>query len=370
MKILYDHQIFSTQHYGGVSRYFYEVAKRLSVVDGCDVTVFAPLHINDHLGAASGIRVRGKRIRKPPFSGGIIRIINSALTRTLVTTDKSIDIFHETYFTRADRCPRSARRLITVYDMIHEKFTGYFSSRDATRHHKSHAVHRADHVICISENTRRDLIALLGVPEEKTSVVYLGHSLACPPGAIQPVPVSKPFILYVGSRAGYKNFDLLLRAFASSRSLQSDLAIICFGGGKATPAETSLAEALGLPPDRVIYMNGNDSALAGLYASARAFVYPSLYEGFGIPPLEAMSFGCPVICANTGSLPEVTGDAALLFDPASESALRAAMEAVVFSPAHAGRLKEKGLERIRMFSWEKCALDTLNVYKKILGMIR
>jgi len=369
VKIFYDHQIFSTQHYGGVSRYFYEVAKRLSRQDECDVEIFAPLYINEYLGNNSGIRVRGKKILKPPHAGGIIRMINSALTSRFVTTDKSIDIFHETYFTRTDRCPPFAKRIITVYDMIHEKFPHYFSGRDRTPGNKAHAVHRADHVICISENTRQDLIELLDVPEEKTSVVYLGHSLACRPGSIQPANVTKPFILYVGSRIGYKNFDLLLRAFSSSRSLQRDLSIICFGGGKASPDETIMTGRLGLPSDCVTYINGDDTVLADLYASARAFVCPSLYEGFGIPPLEAMSFGCPVICANTGSLPEVVGEAALLFDPTSESSLRTAMETVIFSPAHAGRLKEKGLERIRMFSWEKCALDTLNVYKKTLGMI-
>ena len=114
-------------------------------------------------------------------------------------------------------------------------------------------------------------------------------------------------------------------------------------------------------------MNGNDSVLAGLYSSARVLVYPSLYEGFGIPPLEAMSFGCPVICANTSSLPEVVGDAARLFDPTSESDLRAALEAVVFSSEYTVRLKANGLERVKMFSWEKCADETLKVYKKVLG---
>jgi len=269
-----------------------------------------------------------------------------------------------------DNCPRSAKRVITVYDMIHEKFAHYFPNRDTTRKIKAHAVHRADHVICISENTRQDLVNLLGVPKEKTSVVYLGYSLSCPVDSIKHSNHEKPFILYVGNRGGYKNFDLLLRAFASSRLLRKDFSIICFGSDKASPRETNLAATLNLQADCVKYMSGNDEILAGLYASAKAFIYPSLYEGFGIPPLEAMAFGCPVVCSNTSSIPEVVGDAAQLFDPESESDLRAAMEKVVFSSEFAARLAAMGLERIKMFSWEKCANDTLSVYKKILGINR
>ena len=106
--------------------------------------------------------------------------------------------------------------------------------------------------------------------------------------------------------------------------------------------------------------------MCSCYGEAAAFVYPSLYEGFGIPPLEAMSFGCPVVCSNTSSLPEVVGDAAELFDPANESAMRAAIEAVVSSPVRSQMLVNYGYERIKRFSWEKCAQDTLNVYRKVL----
>jgi len=163
---------------------------------------------------------------------------------------------------------------------------------------------------------------------------------------------------------------LLLRAFASSKLLRNEFSIICFGGGKASAREKALLNTLDLPSDCVKYIDGNDPVLAGLYASAKMFVYPSLYEGFGIPPLEAMAFGCPVVCSNTSSIPEVVGDAAHLFDPANTSDLQAAMEAVVCSSAYAARLKSKGYERIKLFSWKKCADDTLGVYEKLLGMKR
>ena len=266
----------------------------------------------------------------------------------------------------ADCCPHSAKRVITVYDMIHEKFADNLSRRDNAQQIKAHAVRRADHVICISENTRRDLIALLGVPEEKTSVVHLGYSLAMKNDAVKPAELEKPFILYIGSRGGYKNFEGLLRAYGSSRFLKNEFSMVCFGREGFSASELSLAESLHISQDNILHVSGTDDILAGLYASAAVFVCPSLYEGFGIPPLEAMSFGCPVVCANVSSLPEVVGDAAELFDPTDEAEMRAAIERVVSTPQRGQLLVDRGYERIKQFSWEKCARDTLNVYKKLL----
>ena len=265
-----------------------------------------------------------------------------------------------------DCCPRSAKRVLTVHDMIHEKFADNFSQRDKIQQIKAHAVRRADHVICVSENTRRDLITILGVPEEKTSVVCLGSSLAMQKGAAKPAGGGKPFILYVGFRERYKNFDRLLRAYGHSPFLKNKFSIICFGGGGFSASELSLAESLHISQDNILQVSGTDDILAGLCGSAAVFVYPSLYEGFGIPPLEAMSFGCPVVSANGSSLPEVVGDAAELFNPADEVEMRAAIERVVSTPERARFLVDRGYERIKQFSWEKCAWDTLNIYKKLL----
>lgn len=366
MKIVFDYQIFASQPYGGISRYFYETAKRLAVMGGCGVEIFAPWHINEYLTPSPGLILRGRKITRPPYTANILRSVNSALTRIAVKPRKDIDIFHETYFTVRDNCPRSAKRVITVYDMIHEKFSQYFSKTDPYQRRKVRAVCRADHVICISENTRRDLVNLLGVPRDKTSVVYLACSFPSPTGQVNRREGDKPFILYVGNRDGHKNFEGLLRAFASSKLLKGELSIICFGGGPVAFREKKLMASLGLSLDQVMFTTGHDSALAEYYASAAIFVYPSFYEGFGIPVLEAMSCGCPVVCANAGSIPEVAGEAAELFAPENISQLRAAMEKVVFSPGYANELMVKGYDRIKLFSWEKCAADTLRVYEKVL----
>jgi glycosyltransferase involved in cell wall biosynthesis len=123
----------------------------------------------------------------------------------------------------------------------------------------------------------------------------------------------------------------------------------------------------GISPHNIIQISGGDAVLAGLYSTAAALVYPSLYEGFGIPPLEAMSFGCPVVCSRTSSLPEVVGSAAELFDPADEEEMCTAIERIISSTERSQLLVDRGYERIKQFSWEKCAQDTLDVYKKVLG---
>jgi glycosyltransferase involved in cell wall biosynthesis len=366
MKILFDHQIFYMQQYGGISRYFYEIANRIAEAEGNKVEIFAPLYVNEYFRNDCMVRPQGIKIPLLPRSGRVMAAVNTAISQLRVRSRGDVDIYHETYYSMADCCPRKAKRVITVYDMIHEKFAESFPQRDRTREIKAHAIRRADHVICISENTRRDLIELVGIPEEKTSVVYLGYSLAMGGDATKPVVGEKPYILYVGQRGWYKNFESLMRAYASSALLKNGFSLVCFGGGAFTARERALMESLKITSSQVMHLSGGDDILAGLYAGAVVFVYPSLYEGFGIPPLEAMSFGCPVVCANTSSLPEVVGDSAELFNPADEADMCKALERVVTSTERANFLIERGRERCKQFSWEKCASETLDVYKRVL----
>jgi glycosyltransferase involved in cell wall biosynthesis len=367
MNILYDYQVFSWQKYGGISRYFCETASRIAKVDGNKIEIIAPFYINEYFHDNCNVRAYGIKIPQLPRSSFMVLTANEAVSRLLLKPRQNVDIFHETYYSTADNCPRSAKRIITVYDMVHEKFAATFPLWDKTKQNKVYAVNRADHVICISESTRRDLIELLGVPKEKISVVYLGHSFILNEKVSSFSAVCKrPYILYVGGRNKYKNFEGMLRAFASSKLLKNEFSIVCFGGGGFDSRELALMASLNIPTENIKYKCGDDKILASLYASAAAFVYPSLYEGFGIPPLEAMSFGCPVVSSNTSSLPEVVGDAAEMFDPANEAEMCAAIEQVVSSPVKTQQLVVRGYERIKNFSWEKCAQDTLNVYKKVL----
>lgn len=363
MRIVYDHQIFSWQGYGGISRYFFEIATSLNRSFSTQVEIFAPFYLNRYLSDQSKL-CKGTQV---PRGGRAILRVNNMLAHLTLKLRRDIDIFHETYYSRRDLCPRSAKRVISVYDMIHEKFADQFPSGDKTRYIKYEAVRRADHVICISENTQRDLVAIYDIPIEKTSVVYLGYSLGVKQDELLlPPKVAQPYLLYVGQRAGYKNFEGLLKAYANSPVLRKEFKMVCFGGGAFSTKELEMINNLQLSPQQIIQFAGSDDVLAGLYASATAFVYPSLYEGFGIPPLEAMSFDCPVVCANTSSLPEVVGDAAEMFDPNNTEDMRTAVERVVLSKERNEELSRAGRERIKQFSWEKCAQETLALYQKLL----
>lgn len=367
MKVVYDHQIFSMQSYGGISRYFRELANGMAEITPSDVQVSinCPFYINSYLpDAPSSFKVLGQHL--PMFRGAVrlCRGANAVLSPILMGLLKP-DIVHETYYSHQASAPRDSRTVITVYDMIHELFPQSFSAEDRTSEVKRQAVKRADHVICISEHTRQDLVRLFDVPIERTSVVHLGFSLTSSGIELMDAPV-RPYLLYVGMRGGYKNFETLLHAYASQPWLKENFDLVAFGGGGFTSYERAMIDQLGVVA-HVHQQGGSDEVLAAYYKQAALFVYPSLYEGFGIPPLEAMSYGCPVVCSNTSSIPEVVGAAAKMFDPCSAESLSAVLLDVLQSSETYEDLRRLGLARVKEFSWHRCALETHAIYQRILS---
>lgn len=366
LKVAFDEQAFLLQEYGGISRYLCNLAQCLSCMPDVDVQVSAPLHFNRNLAAMDG--VAGFRRLVPKLSTKMfrpVRALSYGLADWAINRFKP-DILHETYYTNTGHRPRGARHVLTVYDLIHERYGEMFENSDLTIGPKKAAALRADHVICISESTRRDLVTMCGVPVEKTTVIYLGADLAFLSASPAKDVGSRPYLLYVGNRDGYKNFSSFLSAYAASTRLKSEFDIVCFGGGLFNAGEWALANKLGVQREHLIHRAGPDIVLAGLYRNAHLFVYPSLYEGFGIPPLEAMAADCPVVCSNTSSLPEVVGEAGEYFDPTNEESMMVAMETVAFSESRRVELVALGRIQSSKFSWEKCALETLDVYRRLL----
>lgn len=368
MRIAFDHQAFCRQIAGGISRYYCRLAEELSNLQQ-QVGIFAPIYRNVYLKALQNHLVHGYGIRNyPPKTAGMCVAANALIARAMIHNWKP-DVVHETYFHK--RGIKSARysSVITVFDMIAELNAQQSSSQLVTFKNtdKYQAVKRADHVICISERTRQDLINFYDVPNNKLSVIHLGCDVPNKTlfDTLSQPKNTKPFLLYVGLREGYKNFDGMLKAIAASVRLKSTFDIIAFGGGGFTSSELQLISSLGLDTQQVRQMGGSDRDLNLLYGRASAYIYPSKYEGFGLPPLEAMAMQCPVVSSNTSSMPEVIGHAAEYFDPIDTDSIRSAIENVVFSDLRANDLIEKGNKRVQQFAWSVCAKKTLDVYKNL-----
>lgn len=371
MKIIFDHQIFYAQSYGGISRYFYELASGLTRRDDCSVSIVAPFHVNEYLRNGDRSFVKGPYSNQQFRGAGRIRHWGRNLLLPLqYSLNGDADIVHETYYSM-DPFGRGQCRVLTVYDMIHELFSEEFKNDLVTSKAKKAAIARADHVICISESTRQDLIRLFDVDSRKTSVVHLGYSLLKYDSQIVPAksPNGRPYILYVGGRGSYKNFSKLCLAFSSSRFLKENFDLVAFGGGCLSEDEISQLVKRGIY-NNVHQINGDDALLASYYTGATLFVYPSLYEGFGIPPLEAMSFGCPVACSNTSSIPEVVSNAGAYFDPSDADSMREALEKLINDDSRKSQLIKFGYERLKSFSWDKCASETSAVYRNTLSIIK
>lgn len=365
MKVVYDAQIFAEQEFGGISRYYCALATQISRLPDSEARIVAPLYINKYVKELDRETVVGCYVQRVPKTGRVIKALSSTFFNAVAGWVKP-DIVHETYYAERPTYRGRVPHVLTVYDMIHERCADSFAANDAVARLKEYAVQRADHIFCISENTRRDLLDIHRLPEDRVTVTYLGYDTLPsngPPAA--DLVGTVPYILYVGGRHGYKNFEGLVRAFAASAWLMGNFRIICFGAGAFTDRERETFIELGLSAGHVAHIGGGDERLAALYKSAAAFIYPSKYEGFGIPPLEAMSLDCPVICSNASSIPEVVGAAGEYFDPLDIESIRASVERVLQSAERREALVNLGRTRCQLFSWERCAQETMDVYRRL-----
>lgn len=363
MRILYDGEIYAMQSVGGINRYFANLVGKLPIDFLPTLTTCHPCKITypDHPNLKTFFY---KRFGFWP--GRLSYWLEKHYFRS-VASFNAFDIFHPTYYSLLTRQEVSQCRLpvvITVWDMIHEIFSEQIDPKGQLAEAKRKAILSAQAVICISENTKKDLLELYSLPQEKVTVTHLASeiNLSLSHG-LEPVP-PQPYYLYVGGRNGYKNFDSLLAAFAKAVSVRPEITL-CVVGPPFSEAEKKVIADLSLTERVEHYGYSNDTHLAKLYRCSIAFVYPSLYEGFGIPPLEAMSCGTVAVTSNCSSIPEVVGDAGILFNPRSTSDLADILLFLLDNPLERDRLIAKGHQRAKLFSWDKTVAQTIKVYRSV-----
>jgi glycosyltransferase involved in cell wall biosynthesis len=366
MIVLYDHQMFSRRFYGGIARYCAELVNQSA--RQASVTCKQGFWFSRNPYLNPGIRkydIISKAPYLPKKIERYIRKLNQKVSLSAIR-ENNYDVFHPTYYDAYFLEEITKPYVLTIHDMIDEIFNDDISKKDQqTVLNKKRLAKNAAHIIATSECTRKDILRYYGMGEEKISVVYHGDTFRDVKSLIPPCHIPQKYVLYVGRRSFYKNFRFFAKAMIPILQQDTELYVLCIGGGKFRPDEIAYLESLYMR-DRFIQIGVKDSHLAWLYNHAQAFVFPSLYEGFGIPVLEAFSCSCPVIAGNRSSLPEVAGDAAVYFDPTDQDAMIQAVKSIIYDPQRKRDFVRRGKDRLAVFSWETTWNNTVDVYKKVI----
>ena len=382
MKVLYDTQCFDMQKFGGISRYFCEIMKNLS--SDMDFSLPCVYSRNEYLKQSRlidfvedkssieyflpNIDFIGKKhlySLKNKFS--MSKLLRNKKECIKALQAQNFDVFHPTYYDPyfleyIDQKPF----VLTVHDMIHELYPEFFKDADKIIKNKKLLAEKAAKIIAVSHQTKKDIVKFYGASfADKTEVIYHGSSLNTSDSAKESVDFKTRFgkyFLFTGSRNNYKNFLFMIESCADFL-IEQDLKIVCSGSAFSN-SEKAFFDNLNIS-DSVIHHFASEKELLCLYKDALAFIFPSYYEGFGIPILEAFEAETPCLLAKSSCFPEIAENAALYFDPKSKNEIVSAMNRILDRNI-AYQLTEKGKERLKYFSWKKTAERTTNVYKTIL----
>ena len=291
---------------------------------------------------------------------------------------EGIDLFHAPHYVLPPLTPCKA--VVTIHDCIHLRFPQYLPNRLAYGYARASlwvATHRASRVLTVSEASKRDILRYFNVPESKIDVIYnaIDEEFGARPdddeiGRVRErYQLNDPFVLYAGNIKPHKNLERLIEAFYTLRRNGFEHVKLLIIGDEISKYPTLRRAVHRHKLHQHVRFLGfvSDKTLACLYRMAAVFVFPSLYEGFGLPPLEAMASGTPVITSNQSSLPEIMGDAALFVDPYETDAIFEAMRRVLTEPALARSLSERGLVRVGEFSWDRSVRRVREIYDEVLA---
>lgn len=364
MKILYDHQMFSLQKYGGITKYFCELIKNLPK----DYQYKLPLLLTDnqHLEEDNNyfkkwiVTIPDRDFKGKGFLKNKIYTINKLYSERFISKN-NYDLLHPTYYDNYFFNNLKKPYVITVHDLIAFKFNGLLFKDSKIKPQMERVIKNANRVIAISEYTKNDIIEILNVPASKIDVIYHGYNKNT---KSKKTKEYTNYILFVGSRDGYKNFNNFVKAISYLFSKERDLRLICVGKPFDKEEISNLKDLRILERSTVI--NGDENKLSNLYFNALAFVYPSLYEGFGMPILESFTNNCPVCLSNSSCFPEIAADGGSYFDPYNPESILAAIEKILYNDDFRNQLICNGKKRLFGFSWEKTAIETCSTYEKAI----
>lgn len=340
LRVFIDHQIFTLQNYGGISRLFTQLHKEFD--SNSNIKSVLPILFSDNEYLAEIKKVWSIFPSNKSFIKKLFYYIINRIYSTILLLKGDFDVFQPTYYDPYFLpLLRGKPFVLVIYDMTHEIFPETVSKKDKTIEWKRKLVDKANKIIAISENTKKDIVKFYGIGSSKIDVVHLACTLNNPKKE-QDIVLSKRYLLFVGNRNTYKNFELFFKSISSLLKNDKSLYLLCAGSSYFSDKEEEMFEEFGVK-DKVKHIRfKDDDELAYIYSKALCFVFPSLYEGFGIPVLEAFACNCPAVISNTSSLPEVGGDAVEYFDPEDMESIRMAIDRVVRD----SKLREKMIKRV------------------------
>jgi glycosyltransferase involved in cell wall biosynthesis len=363
MKIAVDARVLLDKHYSGVANFSFHLLKNILKIDNKNDYCF--FYNSFEKREITDFQVKKVESRYPN------KIFNYFLQKTLKypKLDKVVggcDLFYLPHINFACFSGK-ARKIITIHDLSFLRYPEFFSSRKNFWHKAINIkkeINNFDRIIAVSENTKNDIVELLKVPEDKVSVVYSGIDLSF--SEIEnkkDYKFDKDYILYLGNIEPRKNISGIISAYNQLREKGHDIDLVLAGawGWKVAEIKKSWQESKYRDDIKFIGYVSDDHKYF-LYKKAKLFIYPSFYEGFGFPPLEAMSLDVPVIASNSSSLPEILGDASFLINPSKKEEIYESLDLILKDKALRDHFVEKGRERVKRFSWEKTAQEYLKIF--------
>jgi glycosyltransferase involved in cell wall biosynthesis len=359
-------------HDYGIGTYVRNLLRQLARVDQTSEYVLLCRPQDVGVAAQLGPNFRAVASTAPPYS------VREQLAIPALVRRERADLFHTPHYVLPPLVGRPT--VVTIHDCIHLMFPQYLPNRFAHAYARAFmwsAAQRSERILTVSEASKRDILRFFSVPEEKIHVIYnaIDERFGIAPPDDEVVRVREryqlfdQFLLYAGTIKPHKNLERLIQAFFQLRHEGFDHLKLLIIGDEISkyPALRRTVHRCKLHKHVRFLGFVPDQTLAILYRLAAAFVFPSLYEGFGLPPLEAMASGTPVVTSNISSLPEVVGDAAVLIDPYDPAAIAQGVRQVLTSPTLRDDLVRRGLARARAFSWEESVRRTRAVYGAVLG---